>query len=68
MEAVLAALRKAADHFPGGIDGSSRLVPESVEFGYALRGTDLIPVARGTVEIAKGPYKMLENVEVDLIR
>ena len=67
MEAVLAALHKAAARFSGGAKGSSRLVPESVEFGYALRGTDLIPVARATVEIAKGPYKMLEIVEVDLI-
>ncbi len=63
---VLAAIRQAARGFGGG-DGTSRLVPESLAFGYALRGTDLVPVARATVEIAKGPYRMFEAVEVDLV-
>ena len=63
---VLAALRHAARAFGGGDGGSSRLVPESLAFGYALRGTDLVPVARARVEIAKGPYRMFEAVEVDL--
>jgi len=51
---------------PVGCDGHgsfSRLVPESVKFGYALRGTDLIPVARGAVEFGRGRYRMLEAVE-----
>lgn len=68
MEAVLAALREAAAQFSGGPKGSSRLVPESVEFGLALRDTYLVPVVRATVEIAKGPYRLLEVVEVDLFR
>ena len=66
MEQVLAELHKAAARFSGGGKGSSHLIPESVEFGLALRDTDLVPVARATVEIAKGPYKLLEIVEVDL--
>ncbi len=64
---VLAALRQAAHAFSGGKGGSSRLIPESLAFGYALRGADLAPVARAKVEIAKGPYRMFEAVEVDLV-
>jgi len=41
--AAWGAFRVACD----GHGSFSRLVPESVKFGYALRGTDLIPVARG---------------------
>jgi hypothetical protein len=66
MEEVLAALHTAAARFSGGTKGTSRLIPDSVEFGLALRGTDLIPVARAAVEIGKGPYKMFEVAEVDL--
>jgi hypothetical protein len=66
MEEVLAALHTAAARFSGGTKGTSRLIPDSVEFGLALRGTDLIPVARASVEIGKGPYKMFEVAEVDL--
>nr|WP_294517803.1 DUF6345 domain-containing protein [uncultured Rhodopila sp.] len=65
---VLAALRQEASRFSGGTDGSSTLIPDSIEFGYALRGTDLVPIARATVEIGKGQYKMREVVEADLIR
>jgi hypothetical protein len=65
---VLATLRRAARAFPGGADGaSSRIVADSLVFGYALRGTDLIPVARAKVEIAHGMYRMFETVEVDLV-
>ena len=65
---VLTALRRASGAFPGGGDSaSSRLVPDSLAFGYALRGTDLIPDARARVEIAHGMYRMFEAVEVDLV-
>jgi hypothetical protein len=65
---VLAALRRAARALPGGGDGaSSRLLPDSLAFGYALRGTDLVPVARAKVEIAHGIYRMYEAVEIDLV-
>lgn len=65
---VLAALRQSAQAIRGGGDGaSSRLIPDSLSFGYALRGTDLAPVARAKVEIAHGLYRMFEAVEVDLV-
>ena len=65
---VLAALRRAARALPGGSGGgSSRLIPDSLAFGYALRGTDLVPVARAKVEIAHGSYRMYEAVEIDLV-
>ena len=64
---VLTALRRAAQAIRGGNDASSRLVPDSLSFGYALRGTDLVPVARAKVEIAQGRYRMFEAVEVDLV-
>jgi Family of unknown function (DUF6345) len=64
---VLAALRRAARAFPGGDGASSRLISDSLTFGYALRGTDLVPVARARVEIARGMYRMFEAVEVDLV-
>ena len=64
---VLGALRRAARAFPGGDRGTSRLVPDSLAFGYALRGTDLVPVARAKLELAKGRYKMFEAIEADLV-
>jgi hypothetical protein len=68
MDEVLTGLRTEAARFSGGTAASSRLLPDSVEFGYALRGTDLVPIARATVEIAKGNYILREVVEADLVR
>ncbi len=51
----------------GGCGTSSQLIPDSIEFGYALRGTDLVPIARAKVENGKGAYKMFEFIEVDLV-
>jgi hypothetical protein len=68
MEQVLAALHEAAARPGEGKSGASRrLVPGSVAFGYALRGTDLVPVARAKVEFGKGSYTMFDAVEVDLV-
>ncbi len=66
---IIHALHAAAATFPGGDRSTlSRLLLETVEFGYALRGLDLVPIARAKVEISKGAYKMFEIVEVDLFR
>jgi Family of unknown function (DUF6345) len=48
-------------------DDNAYLVLESVMFGYALRGTFLVPVARAKIEFGAGRYRMFEDVEVDLI-
>jgi len=45
----------------------ARLLPDSVVIGYALRGTDLVPVARGAVEFGTSDYRMFEAVEVDIL-
>jgi hypothetical protein len=69
---VMEALERAAHSGPrvreSARKGSfSRIVPGSLEFGFALRGTDLVPVARATVEFGNERYRMLKAVEVDLI-
>jgi hypothetical protein len=38
-----------------------------VVFGYALRDTYLVPVARAKIEFGTGRYRMFEAVEVDLL-
>jgi len=65
---VLDALRSASSRQePGAAAQISRLLPESVEIGYSVRGTDLVPVARGTVEFGNEEYRMLRAVEVPLM-
>jgi len=71
-EEVLEALHRASRsvaHKRGskGGDDNTRLVPESVVFGYALRDTYLVPVARAKIEFGTGRYRMFEAVEVDLL-
>jgi hypothetical protein len=65
---ITAALRKAARNLSnGGGQIERNLIPGHIEIGFALRGTDLVPVARATVRIGSGQYHMLEAIEVDLI-
>ncbi len=62
---VLAELRRAAV-VPGPASPIERLLPESLEIGYSVRGTELVPVARGTIEFGNEDYRMLRAVEVPL--
>ncbi len=69
MEEVVEALRRASRHCDRGNGNGevAELIPQSIAFGYALRGNFLVPVARGKVEFGKDRYRMFEAVEVDLI-